>query len=71
MSQTQLSGLPETGYIRIAQLIPRIIPFSPATLWRRVKAGAFPRPVKLSPGVTAFRVEEVRAWIESRSSEPQ
>ena len=55
--------LPATGYVRAKQLVPHIIPFSPATLWRKVKAGTFPAPVKLSAGVTAWRVEDVRAWI--------
>ena len=41
-------GLPGTGYVRQAQLIPDIVPFSSATLWREVKAGRFPAPVKLS-----------------------
>ncbi len=61
-------GLPETGYVRQAQLIPDIIPFSSATLWREVQAGSFPVPVKLSQRVTAWRVEEVRAWMQARSA---
>jgi prophage regulatory protein len=58
--------LPVTGYVRQSQLIPTIVPFSSATLWRAVKAGRFPRPVKLSDGVTAWRVEDIRAWMKSR-----
>lgn len=57
-----------TGYIRQAQLIPAIIPVSSPTLWRMVKAGTFPAPVKLSARVTAWRVEDVRAWMQSRAS---
>ena len=34
-------GLPATGYIRQSHLIPSILPFSSATLWRKVKAGFF------------------------------
>src|SRR3979490_116655 len=49
--------LPVTGYTRQSQLIPAIFPFSPATLWRKVKAGSFPKPVKLGPRITAWRVE--------------
>ena len=60
--------LPETGYVRQAQLIPDIIPFSSATLWREVKAGSFPVPVKLSQRVTAWRVEDVREWMRSRTA---
>lgn len=55
--------LPATGYVRQSQLIPVILPFSQATLWRMVKAGDFPRPVKLSKRVTAWKVEDVRRWM--------
>jgi prophage regulatory protein len=40
-----------------------VVPFSSATLWRKVKAGEFPRPVKLSDRVTAWSVEAVRTWM--------
>jgi predicted DNA-binding transcriptional regulator AlpA len=52
-------ALPATGYMRQSQLIPAIFPFSSATLWRKVKAGTFPKPVKLGPRITAWRVEEI------------
>lgn len=61
--------LPATGYIRQSQLIPAIIPFSSATLWRMVKSGRFPRPVKLSERVTAWAVEDVRAWMLARAKD--
>lgn len=61
-------ALPETGFIRQAQLIPHILPFSSATLWRMVKAGTFAAPVKLSERVTAWRVEDVRRFIQSHSA---
>lgn len=63
-----LGRIPETGFMRQSQLIPVIVPFSPATLWRKVKTGEFPAPVKLSSRVTAWRAEDVRAWIQSRSA---
>ncbi len=52
--------LPDTGYLRQAQLIPGIFQFSSATLWRKVKAGTFPKPVKLGARITAWRVEDIR-----------
>lgn len=58
--------LPETGYVRQSHLIPGVIPISPATLWRKVKAGQFPQPVKLSERVTAWRVDDIRAWMQER-----
>jgi len=48
----RLKSLIETGYI----------PFSPATLWRKVKDGSFPKPIKLSNQITAWRVEDLRNW---------
>lgn len=63
--------LPDTGFIRQAQLVGNkksgiagVIPFSPATLWRKVGSGEFPAPIKLSAGITAWKVEDIRAWIE-------
>ncbi len=50
-----VSELPVTGYVRQAQLIPAIIPFSTATLWRKVRSGDFPPPIKLSERITAWR----------------
>jgi prophage regulatory protein len=61
-------ALPDNAYIRQAQLIPAPVPFSPATLWRKVKSGEFPQPVKRSKRITAWRVEDVRAWLAARSA---
>lgn len=56
--------MPDAGYLRQAQLIPHVVPFSSATLWRKCKAGEFPKPVKLSERVTAWEVGAVRHWLE-------
>ncbi|MFV8595082.1 helix-turn-helix transcriptional regulator [Ralstonia pseudosolanacearum] len=61
MLNTQSSYL-ET-YVRQRQLLgDKIVPFARATLWRKVKDGSFPAPVKLSAGVTAWRVSDIQAW---------
>jgi hypothetical protein len=69
-----MSQLPETGFVRVSQLlgkpkanppIPPIIPVCAATWWAGVKSGKYPRGVKLSPRVTAWRVEDIRALIAS------
>jgi len=59
---------PVVGFVRQAELVPGMVPFSPATLWRKVKSGEFPQPVKLSARVTAWRLEDVHAWMQSRTS---
>jgi prophage regulatory protein len=64
-------GLTDSAYVREAQLIQGSsrsgatapLPFSSPTLWRKVKAGTFPKPVKLSERVTAWKVGDVRAWL--------
>ena len=56
--------LPETGFIRLPEVL-RLIPVSKSTIWLRVKEGRFPRPVKLSERCTAWRVEEVRRYIDN------
>lgn len=63
---SEISNRAGNSYLRQAQLIPRILPFSAATLWRKVKNGTFPKPVKLSDRITAWRVSDVQDWMESR-----
>jgi len=66
-SISSFDRLPESGYVRQAQLTPHVIPFSAATLWRKCKTGSFPKPIKLSQRVTAWRVGEVREWLQKQS----
>ena len=67
-----VSYLPETRYLRVRQIIgdlkadppvPPLIPVSRSTWWAGVAAGRFPKPLKLSPGVTVWRAEDIRALI--------
>jgi len=64
------SLLEKTAFLREKQLvgdaknqIAGLLPFSRATLWRRVKDGTFPQPVKLSERTTAWPTTEVRKWM--------
>ena len=57
-------ALPETGFLRIRGVL-RLYPVSRSAWWAGVKAGRYPKPVKLSPNTTAWRVEAIRALIES------
>lgn len=52
-------------FIRQKELIPYVVPFSPTTLWRKVRSGDFPKPIKLSENITAWW-EDVEAWIEAQ-----
>lgn len=66
--------IPETGYMRLRHIIgdpkasppiPPVIPVSRTTFWNWVKDGKLPQPVKLGPGITAWRVEDIRAYIQN------
>lgn len=50
------------SYVRINQLIQKL-PISKASIWRKVKQGTFPAPVKLSVGITAWRTTDIENWL--------
>ena len=39
---------------------------SATTIWRREKAGEFPRRRKIGPNAVAWRSDEIADWIEAR-----
>jgi len=59
--------LPETGFIRLPEVL-KVFPVSKSTWWAGVKSGRFPHSVKLSPRVTAWRVEDIRELIVSKGA---
>ena len=73
----QAVQLPATGFVRLFQIVgdpksdpptPPIIPVSKSTWWAGVASGRYPQPVKtLGLRITAWRVEDIRALIESQS----
>ncbi len=42
------------------------VPFSNSTLWRMVKAGEFPAPVKISDRKVAWIESEIEDWKEAQ-----
>lgn len=56
------NSIPTTGYIRLPMVLT-IFPVSKSTWWAGVKSGRYPPGVKLSPRVTAWRVEAIAALI--------
>jgi hypothetical protein len=75
-----MNALPETGYLRLKQIIgdrnasppiPPIIPVGRTTWWAGVRSGKFPPATKLGPATTVWRVEDIRALIERIGKEAQ
>ena len=69
INHSAFDALPDSAFVRESQLVqspkrpdtPAPLPFSAPTLWRRVKNGTWPKPVKLSQRVSAWIVGECRA----------
>ena len=59
--------LPREGYVRQRDVL-RVVPIAPSTLWRWIGEGRFPKPIKIGPACTAWRIEDVRAWIAARGA---
>jgi prophage regulatory protein len=58
--------LPETGFLRLNEVL-KLYPVGKSTFWEGCKTGKFPKPVKLSERVTAWRAEDIRELIKSKS----
>lgn len=81
--QPNQAALPETGYLRLVDIvgrkadpkrnrpaIPALIPVGRSTWWSGVRSGRYPKPTRaLGERITAWRVEDIRALIESAAAE--
>ena len=51
-----------------AREVCRLASLSHATLYRLVKAGRFPKPLKVGPQATRWRYDEIAAHLEQLSA---
>ena len=70
INQNSCHTLPETGFLRIWQIIgnkktntPALIPISRTTFLNGVKSGKYPKSVKLGERTTAWKVEDIKLLI--------
>ncbi len=62
--RVRFEDLPDEALIRLKQILAwHIVPYSISTFWRRCRNNEFPRPIKVSTGITAWRVGEVRRYL--------
>ena len=59
-----LTNIPKTGFLRLPQVLS-LIPISKSAWWAGCKTGRFPKPIKLGPRTTVWKVEDITALIES------
>ena len=76
---TSSNPLPETGFIRLAQIVGQkadpskykrkraeitgLLPISRTTFLNGVKSGKYPKPIKLGERTTAWKIEDIRTLI--------
>ena len=56
--------LPDFGFLREPKVL-EVYPVSRAQLWKQIKSGDFPPPVKLSANIAAWPVNVLRAHFDS------
>jgi prophage regulatory protein len=54
-------------FIRLKEVL-RQVPISRSSVWRLAKLGKFPRPVRLTDRCTAWKQEEIQAWLASKET---
>lgn len=55
---------PVSGFLRLEQVL-QLIPVSKATWWNGCRTGQFPKPYKLAPRVTAWKVSDIQNCIDN------
>ena len=69
--RTPNNEFPRDGLVRLKQILAPAgpIPVSKSTWWDGVKKGRYPKPTpKISPGVTAWRAQDIWRLIERSDS---
>jgi prophage regulatory protein len=52
-------------FLRVSEVVP-MVGFSKNTLYARIRAGTFPRPIALGPQTTAFLENEILEWMKTQ-----
>ena len=57
--------LPDTGFIRLHTVLQHIL-VGKSSWWAGVASGRFPMSYKIGPRTTAWKVEDIRSFIDSQ-----
>jgi prophage regulatory protein len=67
-TQTHFDDLPDVALIQLRPLLNyKVLPYSATTIWRKCRSNEFPQPIKVSKGVTAWVVSDVRKYLQDIS----
>ena len=54
--------IPAAGFLRLPQVL-RLVPVGRSSWWRGVKAGRYPRGIKIAPRTTAWKTADILALL--------
>lgn len=54
--------LPSEGFVRLPAIL-QILGIKKSYFWEQVKEGRFPKPIKIGPRISVWRVEDIRRLI--------
>jgi prophage regulatory protein len=57
-----MTSHPDDSLMRLPEVLA-LIPVGKSTWWSGVATGRFPKPLKLGPGVTVWRMSDIRGLI--------
>ena len=55
--------MPENGLLRLPEVL-RYIPVSKSTIYAKIKTGAWPRPVRITQRLVAWKARDIRNLLE-------
>ena len=65
-----MQNISSNALLRLPQVLA-LIPVSRSAWWAGCKSGRYPKPVKLGPRTTAWRVSDIAALLEKLTAEPE
>ena len=72
-----MHNLPETGFVRITQIIgdrkrgiPGVLPLGPTAWWCGIRDGRYPAPVRIGLRAVAWKAEDIHALLDKLATEP-
>lgn len=73
-AQVDQNDLPDEAFLRLDSIVstpekPGRYPIGSTTWWRWVRTNKAPQPIRLSPGITAWRVGDLRAWERQQAAQ--
>jgi prophage regulatory protein len=67
---TMTENLTPTGKLLRLPKVQELIPVSKSHFWDGVKTGRYPKPVKISPNISAWYENEIIQWLSDLRNQP-